>query len=126
MTAFIGVLGCPVPTGPFDITPAPPPPAPPAETIAITLTDDGLVWNGYGLYGGFEVTSQGSAGVITVYGGPDTTFPVVHQVTSPTTGETYYATGVTASDTSTYIACASIYAVHSGTSQTIEYILVDP
>jgi hypothetical protein len=117
------LLGCPRPLG----TPAapPPPPAPAAESVAISMTDDGTLWLGYARYGGLEVTSQSVSGTVTVYGGPDTTWPIIHQVASPTVGVEYLATGVDIDDVDTYIQAPTLYVVHAGTTQTVEYTLYD-
>jgi hypothetical protein len=116
--------GCPFPSAGYSISAAPPP-SPPATTLTITMTDDGTMWNGYGQYVGLTVSSQSTAGTITVYAGPDTTFPVIHQITTPQVGLTYYAPGVTYSDANTYIEATTIYVVHAGASQTVNYIVYD-
>lgn len=124
-SAFIGVRGCPTPfPGNNAPAPAPAPPGPDADAIEIRMTDDGTLWQGYGKYGGLEVVSQSVSGTITVYGGPDTTWPIIHQVVSPSVGS-YTADDVDITDVATYIECTTIYVVHAGTSQTVDYIIYD-
>jgi hypothetical protein len=121
---------CPLPPGWQSAAPPPPPPPPPppAEPAVtpITLTATGLVWNGNGLYAGFKATAQSVAGAVIVRGGPDNTYPVIHQVDTPVTDTLYLADGVDPEDEQTWIDCASIHATHSGTSQTVDYYVGDP
>lgn len=117
--------GCPRPAP--APAPEPPPPSPSApDEATFNFTGTGIVWNGFGKYAGFVVNSHAGAGTITIHGGPNNTFPIIHQVTSYTLGTWEYAPGVDEADEDTYIESSSVYAVCGGTTQALTYAIHDP
>jgi hypothetical protein len=105
-------------------TPPPPPPAPTPPSMPMgTLTASGTARNGPGRYAGFKVTA--GTGAVRVYNGPDSSYPLVHEVTSPVVDEWNYATGVDTSDSDTWTKMQSAYAVLAGTGQSVDYAFED-
>lgn len=121
----IHLVGCPIPLGGWEAPPPAPAPSSPDQST-VSLTGSGIVWNGYGRYGGLRVTSHGGAGTLTVHGGPNNTFPIIHQVTEYTLGEWIFASGVTPNTEATYVEASSVYVAAGGTTQAVDYDVRDP
>jgi hypothetical protein len=103
--------------------PAPPPPPTPPSMPMGTLTASGTARNGPGRYAGFKVTA--GTGAVTVYNGPDSSYPLVHEVSSPVVGDWNYATGVDTADSDTWAKIQSAFAVLAGTGQSVDFAFED-
>jgi hypothetical protein len=99
--------------------PAPSPPSMPMGSLAAT----GTARNGPGRYAGFKLTA--GSGAVRIYNGPDASYPLVQEVTSPVVGDWNYADGVDTYDSDTWQKMQSGWAVLAGSGQTVDFAFED-
>jgi hypothetical protein len=102
--------------------PPAPPPSPPTMPMG-TLTATGTARNGPGRYAGFKMTA--GTGAVSLYNGPDASYPLLHEVTSPVVGDWNYADGVDTADSDTWAKIQSGFAVLAGTGQSVDFAVED-